>query len=371
MGAKDYYQILGVGESAGQDEIRKVYRKLAKQYHPDANPDNKQAEGRFKDVSEAYEVLGDSKKRQQYDQMRKFGMGGRGFDFQNFDFRGFGGTGSESNQGGSSFEGFDRFGGLGNIFAQFFDFGERSHQERVDPREGKDIHVEVPIPFTLGVTGGKTTFGLEKESTCPSCDGGGAKPGSKVQSCSHCKGLGRVTIAQGGFAVSRPCPRCFGRGQVITNPCERCHGSGQILGKRSYSVKIPAGIEDGKQIRLKEQGQPGQAGRPSGDIIVKVRIQPHRFFKNRGNDIYCEIPLSLKQAVTGSTIRVKTVTGKKVELKIPSGTQDNTTVRLAGIGIPKNGHCGDQFVTIRVQMPKNPTKEEEELIARLTQMKDN
>lgn len=367
MGVKDYYQILGVNENVNPEEIKKVYRRLAKQYHPDANSGNKQAENRFKEVSEAYQVLSDTKKRQQYDQMRKFGMGGQGCDFGNFDFRGFGGAGRPP-KGGFSFEGYDVFGGLGNIFSQFFDSGQGNRRRDYGPRRAKNISVEIFIPFDLSVTGGKTEFSIDQERTCPSCKGGGAKPGSQVQTCTECRGLGRVSIAQGGFGVSRPCPKCYGRGQIITNPCERCHGSGQVRGKRIFRVKIPSSINDGKQIRLKGQGIPGTAAGPAGDIIVNVRVKPHHFFKREGNDINCEIPLDLEQVVNGSRVRVKTVHGKKVQLRIPPGTQDGTILRLAGMGISSNGRSGDQFVTIRIQIPNNPTKEEEALMTHLEEM---
>ena len=369
MAAKDYYKILGLDEKASADEIKKAYRRLAKQCHPDANPGNKPAEERFK------EVLSDTGKRRKYDQMRKFGIGGEGFNFQGFDFGNFNSGGFRTSRarpgrGGSHQQGFEFFGGLGDVFAQFFDMGERTRQKQYGPRKGDDLGVQVSVPFDVSVSGGKTSFAVEKETTCPACRGGGAKPGSQVQACPECGGLGRVTIGQGGFGVSRPCPKCFGRGQIITNPCDRCHGSGQTKGKRTYTVKIPAGIENGKQIRLKGQGQPGLADGPPGDMLVTVRVQPHRFFSRSGSDIRCEVTLNLAQAVHGSTLRVKSVDGKKIQLKVPPGTQDGTTMRLKGMGIAKNGRRrGDQYVTVRVKMPEHPTKEEEELLERLDEMK--
>lgn len=370
MAAKDYYKILGVAEKSGQEEIKKAYRRLAKQHHPDANPGDKQAEEKFKDISEAYEVLSNPQKRQQYDQMRKFGFGGQGFDFRNFDFGGFRGRSSRPQQGGFSFEGFELFGGLGDIFAQFFDLGERTRQKGYGPRRGENLFVEASIPFELGISGGKTSFTVEKEKTCPSCNGGGAKPGSRVQTCPECGGRGMVIIGQGGFGVSRPCPRCYGKGQIIENPCDRCHGSGIAKGKRRYSIKIPAGIEDGRQIRLKAEGQPGMAGGPKGDMMVTVRIQPHRFFTRQGNDILCTVQVDLAQAVLGSTLRVKTANGKKVQLRVPPGTRDGTTFRLTGMGIAQKGQKGNQYVTTRVKIPDNPSEEEKELIERLAKMEN-
>jgi molecular chaperone DnaJ len=363
MGTKNYYNTLGVSESAGSDEIKKAYRRLAKQYHPDANPGNKEAEEKFKEISEAYDVLSDPQKRQQYDQMRKFGMGGQGFDFRNFDFGGFR-TATGRPGRGFSFEGFDGFGGVGDLFSQFFDFGQRTRRPQNDPQKGEDVLVTVSIPFELSISGGKTTFTVGKEKICPVCKGGGARPGSKIQTCTECDGTGHVVIGQGGFGVSRPCPRCYGRGQIIQNPCDRCRGTGQVRGKRSYSVKIPAGVNSGKQIRLKGEGQPVQGKGLAGDMYVNIQVLPHRFFKRAGNDIVCEIELNLAQAMLGSSVQVKTVHGKKVRLKIPSGTQNGKVFRMKGLGIEHHGKTGDQLVTVKVKVPDKLTKEEKEWMSR-------
>lgn len=372
MDAKDFYHILGVSEGASQEDLKRAYRKLAKEYHPDTHPGDARAEERFKEISEAYNVLSDPKKRRQYDQMRKFGFGGgggadaggfRGFDFGNFDFGGFQNSrGARPGPGGGSpFEGFD-FGGLGDLFSQFFDLGGRGR--RTGTQRGEDVMVQVSVPFETAAAGGKASFAVEKEKTCPSCSGGGAKPGSTVKPCSECGGRGTVVIGQGGFGVSRPCPRCYGRGQIIENPCDRCQGSGITKGKRSYTIRIPAGIEDGGRVRLKGEGRPGTHGSPKGDMFVTVRVRPHRFFSKRGLDIHCDVNLSLAQAVNGSKIRVKTLHGKKVQLSIPGGTREGTSFRLSGMGISKNGKRGDQYVRVRVSIPPDPTKEEKELFER-------
>ena len=321
MGAKDYYQILGVPEGASADEIKKAYRRLAKQYHPDTNAGDKQAEERFKNISEAHEVLSNPRKRQQYDQMRKFGAGGPGYDFRNFDFGGFGRPGG-NRTGGFSFDTSDLFSGFGELFSQFFDMGGRTRR-RQGPQKGEDILVDLSIPFELAIQGGKTEFKIEKEKVCSVCSGGGAKPGSQVQTCPDCQGMGRVTIGQGGFGVSRPCPRCYGRGQVIQNPCDKCRGTGQVRGPRTYSIKVAKGTEGGK-IRLKGEGQPGTGRGPAGDMIVRLQVQQHRFFRRNGLDISCEIPLDQPKAHKGVVVRVKTIDNKKIKLRLPPGTTDGT-----------------------------------------------
>lgn len=373
MGAKDYYKILGVAEGASQDEIKKSYRRLAKEYHPDANPGNKAAEEKFKEISEAYDVLGDVKKRSQYDQMRKYGFSGRGgfqgFDFRDFDFGGFrNAAAGRQGQRGTAFEGFDLFGNLGDLFSQFFDMGERTRQRQYGPRKGEDLYVEVTVPQNLADEGGKASFSVDKEKTCPVCKGGGAKPGSRVETCPDCHGRGMITATQGGFGISRPCPRCFGKGQLIKNPCDRCQGSGQVIGRRTYTVQIPKGTKNGKQVRLKGQGHTGVSGGPAGDILVRMKIKASSFFSLDQDDVYCEVPLTLSQAVSGSKIRVKTIDGRKVQVRVPAGTQDGTSLRLQGMGVPRNGRRGDQFVTIRVKIPEHPTKEEKELMKQYARM---
>ena len=358
MGAKDYYKILGVDEKASTADIKSSYRKLAKQYHPDANHGNKQAEDRFKEISEAYDVLSNTQKRQKYDQMRRFG-GGSGFDFSNMDFGGFQNARGRSRTRKTSSDGFDMFGGLGDIFSQFFDGNPFQKQ---GPQPGKDIKVNVNIPFELSITGGKTSFSVNKEKVCPSCDGGGAKPGSRVTTCPTCGGKGHVSVLQGGFGVSRPCPRCYGKGQMIENPCDKCKGKGRVHGKRSYTINVPPNMQDGKTIRLKKEGELGDNGMPPGDMLVTLKVKSHSFFKKEGNNIACNINLQLKQAMKGTTVRVKTIDGKKVQLKIAPGTQNGTILRIPGMGIENNGRKGDQFVTVNVQVPENPTPEEKEYL---------
>lgn len=369
MGAKDYYQILGVSETADKVEIKKKYRQLAKQYHPDANPGNKEAEERFKNISEAYEILSDPQKRAKYDQMRKFGAGGRGLNFDQFDFNDLFNQSTRSR--GSNGRGPDIFHGLGDIFSQFFDLGESTRQKRYGPRKGENIHVDLTIPFQLAMDGGKASFAVQKEKKCKACNGGGAKPGSRVEKCPDCKGLGRITIGQGGFGVSRPCPKCYGKGQIIHNPCQDCHGSGEVRGKKTYNIKIAPGTVENKQIRLKGQGKPGLANGPKGDMIVKIHVQCHKFFQIEGEDVKCEVPINLKQAVNGTKIRIKTINRKKVQMTIPAGIENGRTFRLNGMGIHRNGKQGDQFVTIRVDLPDNPSEEEKEMLEQWKKITSN
>ncbi len=357
---KDFYEILGVGESATTEEIKKAYRKLAKKYHPDANPGNKTAENRFKEVSEAYNVLSDSKKRAQYDQMRKLGAGAyAGGGFQGFDLGDLF-SGAKGGGRGFTFEDLGGFGGLGSLFGNLF--GSRVRPQSQGPRKGNDVLVELEIPFQLAVKGGKTTVGISKEDACKECGGSGARPGSQTMACPECGGQGSVSFSQGGFAVSRPCPKCLGRGVLTGDPCSACGGRGTVRGAKKYSIKIPAGISSGEKIRLRAQGEPGVAGGPPGDIIVQVRVGPHPFFTTKGANVYCTVQVNIAQAVLGSKIKVKTVDGRSVELKVPPGVQNGVTLRLKGMGLKKNGLKGDQFVKIDVVTPEKITDKQKKLI---------
>lgn len=360
MAKKDFYKILGVSENASADEIKKAYRKLAKENHPDAHPGEQDAERRFKEISEAYSVLSDPQKRQQYDQMRKYGFSGthagaggfQGFDFDLSDL--FGGfsqsTRGRSNRthrmGASNLDDFFGFGGIGDIFSQLFDrdngFGQTKTQR------GNDLHATLEVPFETAVKGGKTVFSISKETQCPNCSGTGSKAGKKPEICPECKGTGMVSMARGSFALNRPCPRCLGKGQIIKDPCPHCGGSGRVLGKKQYSVNIAPGTDDGKKMRFKGQGNPGLYGQPPGDLIITIKVGKHRFFRKSGLDIYCEVPLDKKKAKKGTRIRVKTIYGKTIELKVPSNTENGKTLRLKGMGIRTEEKQGDQYVEIRV-----------------------
>lgn len=348
MPQKDYYEILGVKKNAGKDEIKKVYRKLAKKYHPDTNPNDKVAEEKFKEVSQAYDVLSDSKKRKQYDRMKDAAFG---YDFGPGGFQGF------QQEGGRGFTYAD-FSGLGDIFGSFFDKGSRFRRERYGPRRGDDLTFEIEVPFEEAIVGGQEVISVPREESCPACNGSGAQPGSGVSNCPECKGRGTISIAQGGFAFSRPCPRCYGRGKIIERPCATCHGSGTVSSQRKISVRIPSGVDNGSKIRLAGQGQPGTNGGPPGDLILVIRLGLHHFFERKGRDVYCDVPINFAQAALGSKIRVRTLDGKAM-IKIPPGIQTGTSLRLKGRGVKDpDEQGGDMFVKVRVVTPRDLTPEQ-------------
>lgn len=367
MEDKNYYQILGVPKGASPAEIKKAYRRLAKQYHPDTHQGDKAAEDKFKEISQAYDSLGDPKKRRQYDQMRS--AFAQGFRPGGFDFQGGGidlgelfrraGRKRQARPSGSHFQDFMGMGGLGDILSGFMDLGGR----RQRPERGGDIISNLKITFDQAWRGGKVKLKVKREEICPVCGGSGAAPGSKPQTCPACQGRGTVTIVQGGFAVSRPCPHCYGRGKIITQPCPECRGKGRIETVKTVSVKIPAGVADGARIRLKGQGQVGQAGRPSGDLIIIVRVKPDPRFTLRGRDLYLRLRAPLRLAARGGRLSVPLPVGK-VLLKVPSGTRPGAVFKVKGQGVPKSGHrgAGNLYVTLHVPIPSQPTAEEKELL---------
>jgi molecular chaperone DnaJ len=386
MPQKDYYQLLEVAESATTDEIKKAYRKVAKKYHPDSNPNNPKAADKFKEINEAHEVLNDAKKRKQYDDMRRFasaGYGGGGA-YQGFDINdllgqfgrgGAGGTGGARGAGARggtggggeafTFEDVGGLGDLGSIFSNIFDRGGRFRQERYGPQKGEDLSAEVEVPFDLAVKGGKTVVTISRNDLCDRCRGTGAEPGSKVAKCPQCGGAGMISVSQGGFAVSRPCPRCYGRGEIVAEPCVKCSGTGQVSAVKRLSITVPKGIEDGGKIRLRGLGQPGTSGGPAGDLIVRVNVAGDRFFTRRGANIYCDVKINLAQAVLGSKIRVRTMGDRKALLKIPPGTQPGTKFRLKGLGAEVGDKAGDQLVTVNIEIPRHLDAESKKLFEQL------
>jgi molecular chaperone DnaJ len=359
---KDFYRVLGVAENATPDEIKKSYRKLAKQYHPDANASDAGAAEKFKEISEAYAVLSDDDKRKQYDQMRRLGaFGGLG------GFRPGGGRpGAQQGQGGGGFS-FDdvEVGGLGDIFGSIFDFGKRrgggagaSGGRQAGPQRGENIEYQVEIPFKTAARGGTITVTLPVTEDCPVCAGSGAKPGTQVITCPECHGSGTITFGQGGFGVSRPCPNCMGRGKVPQDPCSACGGSGQVRQQRTVNVTIPAGVDNGSKVRIAGQGEKGASGGAAGDLLINVRVAPDKFFAREGLDLVCEVPINLAQAVLGSRIKVRTVDGKSVVLRVPQGTQSGTRFRIKGQGVEKAGRRGDQYVKVEVGVPETLSDEQ-------------
>jgi molecular chaperone DnaJ len=368
---KDFYRILGVAENASAEEIKKAYRKLAKQYHPDANPNDPAAAERFKEVSEAYSVLSDADKRRQYDQVRRFGgLGG---------FRPGGGGGAAGGAPGAGFEGFTvedlgGLGGLGDLFSSIFDVGRRrgAGARAQAPQRGQNVEYVVDVSFETAARGGKISVTVPVSEPCATCGGNGAAPGTAPTICPECKGSGSITFGQGGFAVSRPCPACYGRGSIPTQPCPTCDGQGQVRTQRQLQVTVPAGVDTGSKLRLSGQGEAGPAGGARGDLILTFRVQPHRFFSRDGLDVQCTVPINIAQATLGSRIRVRTVDGKHVVLRVPPGTQSGTRFRVKGQGIEKGERRGDQYVRVEVRVPEKLDPEEEGLLkefARVAELK--
>jgi molecular chaperone DnaJ len=359
---KDYYQLLGVPETAGAEDIKKAYRRLAKKFHPDANANDPQAADRFKEVGEAYSVLSDDTKRKQYDAMRRNPFAGMGFGGAGAARPGSGAAGTQGGAG-FSFEDLGDLGGLGDIFSSIFDRGGRRRQSRGTSMErGRDVEYVVDISFKTAARGGRIQLAVPMTDDCAVCNATGAAPGAKLQPCTECGGTGTVQFGQGGFAVSRPCPACLGRGQVPTVRCSACGGTGQVRAQRQIALNVPAGVDNGSKLRLSGQGEKGSAGAPPGDLLVTFRVQPHHFFRRDGLDVHCTVPVNVAQAMLGSKIRVSTVDGRKVALRVPSGTQSGTRFRIPGQGVEKAGRRGDQYVQVKVEVPETLTPEQERVV---------
>ena len=351
---KDYYQILGVGEKTGADDIKKAYRKLAKQYHPDANPGDPKAAERFKEIGEAYAVLSDAEKRKKYDQMRKLGAFGFGAGRP-------AGSPRPEGTGGFSFDDLGGLGGFSDIFSSIFDRGRKEAESRPrGPTKGRNVEYSVEVSFMTAAKGGKISINVPITEECATCRGSGGAPGTSWKTCSECRGSGTVSFGQGGFAVNRPCPACVGRGKKPDKVCGSCHGSGKVRQTRKIQVSVPAGVEPGTKVRLTGQGERGEGGGVPGDLIITFKPKPHRFFRREGNDILVTVPVNFAQAALGSKIKVATISGKKVVLKVPSGTQSGTRFRIKGQGITKGGRTGDQLVEVKVQIPEGLSEEQQE-----------
>jgi len=357
---KDFYAVLGVSSTATQEEIKKAYRKLAKKNHPDANASDQKAAERFKEISEANNVLGDAAKRKQYDEMRRLGAFDGGFS-------GFGGRSRAGGRAGAQtdFQEFDisNLGGLGDLFSSMFGGATgRQSARKSGPEKGQSIEASLDIPFRAAARGGKVPIELEVTEECGTCSGSGAAPGAQLKVCPECNGRGVMSFGQGGFAVNRPCPVCLGRGQVPTEPCPTCRGSGEIRARRKVLINVPAGVDSGSKIRLKGQGGKGSANGPPGDLIITFNVLPDPFYRRDGLDVIATIPLNIAQATLGTKISVKTLDGKKVAIKIPPGTPSGKRFRVRGQGIEKGGKSGDMIVEVSISVPEKLSEEQERMM---------
>ncbi len=369
MAAKrDYYEVLGINKNATDDEIKKAYRKLAKKYHPDANPNNKEeAEAKFKEVNEAYENLSDPQKRKMYDQ---FGHNGP---------QGFGGQGGPFGQGGYysySSSGFDNFGDfdLGDIFSSFFGGGFNGRNNSANkngPRKGADLNVRMDITFEQSYSGVEKEIVITRDEECNVCHGTGAKPGTSPIKCPTCHGTGQVTQVQntilGQMQTTRTCSACHGTGEIINEPCENCRGKGTVRKQPKIKVKIPAGIDDNQTVVLRGEGEPGKKGGAKGDLYITVKIKNHSVFTRKGNNVLCEIPITITQATLGAELEIPMVDGSKEKYKIPEGTQTGSkfTIRNKGFKSINSNNIGDFIFTVIVQTPKRLSKEQRELLVQL------
>jgi molecular chaperone DnaJ len=349
---RDYYEVLGVSKSADEGELKSAYRKLALKYHPDRNPGDKTAEERFKEAAEAYAVLADSEKRSRYD---RFGHAGVG-----------------SAAGGPGFDPsvFSEFGDFADILGGMFGFGDLFGGRRPGgPQRGADLRYDLEISFEESARGTETTIQIPRHETCDTCHGSGAAAGSSPSTCPQCRGQGQVRFQQGFFTVARTCPQCRGAGKIITKPCDTCRGAGRVARERKLSVKIPAGIASGQQLRLQGEGEAGAAGGPSGSLFVAVHVQEHEFFRRDGLNLFCEIRVNFTTLALGGEVVVPTLDGNET-VKVHEGTQTGTTLRLRGKGMPEVGGRGrgDLFVTVQVQTPKKLTREQRTLLAQLAKV---
>jgi molecular chaperone DnaJ len=344
--AKSPYETLGVSKNATQDEVKKAYRKLVREVHPDRNPGN---EERFKEVQGAYDVLSDPEKRNQYD--RHGTTNGRPF--------GFGGAGGDTTYDFTDFD-------LGDIFGGLFNRGGRAQQQQQRGQRGNDVEVEVRVAFEDALKGVQVTIPVELELACHTCHGTGAAPGTAPVTCPECSGTGVVATSQGLFALQQPCPRCHGRGSIVQTPCETCHGSGRERRTKRYTVKIPAGVKDGTRIKLKGKGEAGYGGAEAGDLYVISRVEPSKIYERRGDDLIVAVTVPYTTAALGAKVEVPTPEGA-VQLTVPPGTEDGKLLRIKGRGAPrlKGSGQGDVLARIKIQVPKKVNKKQRELLEQL------
>jgi len=343
MPPRDYYEVLGVPRNASDQEIKSAYRRLALKHHPDRNPSDARAEERFKEAAEAYGVLGDADKRRRYDAYGHAGLGGGA-------------------------QGFDPtiFSDFSDILGDFFGFGDAFGRRR-GPRRGADLRYNLDVSFEEAAFGMETQLRIPRAERCQACSGSGAAPGSQPVTCPTCRGAGQVTFQQGFFSVARTCSHCRGTGRIVAEPCKTCRGEGHVTAERTLQIRIPAGVDNGSQLRIGGEGEPGAQGGPSGDLYVVLRVADHAFFKRDGTHLVCEIPVGVAQAALGATIEVPTLDGGKAKLNVPDGTQSGTVLKLRGQGIPALGGRGrgDLHVLVRVVVPKHLNAEQRKLFEQL------
>ncbi len=344
MYKRDYYEALGVSRNADEEEIKRAYRKLAMQYHPDRNPGDKEAEERFKEAAEAYEVLRNQEKRQIYDQFGHEGLAGTGF------------------KGFSGFE--DIFSSFGDIFEDFFGFGTR-RRTRTRARQGQSLRYDLELTLEEAFYGKEQEIEFVRMESCSRCGGSGITPGSEPQMCGTCQGRGQVVRSQGFFQISTTCPACRGQGRIVTDPCDDCSGRGKVKLERKISVRIPAGVDTGSQLRLQGEGEPGENGGPRGDLFVVIHVREHAFFNREGEHLSCEVPISFVEAALGGKMNIPALGNEKgYELEIPSGTQPGDILTIPGMGMPalQRNRRGDLFVKVHVKIPKKLNQRQKELL---------
>lgn len=341
---RDYYEVLGVPRNASEQEIKSAYRRLALKHHPDRNPGDRQAEERFKEAAEAYGVLGDPDKRRRYDAYGHAGVAGTA------------GGGIDPTI----------FADFSDILGDFFGFGDVFGRRR-GPRRGGDLRYNLEIAFEEAAFGAETQIRIPRAEACATCSGSGAAPGTKPTTCPTCRGAGQVTFQQGFFSVARTCSHCRGAGRIVSERCRTCDGEGRVQVERTLQIKVPPGVDNGSQLRISGEGEPGSLGGPPGDLYVVLRVGEHAFFKRDGTSLLCEIPVSVPQAALGATLEVPTLDGGKAKLVIPEGTQSGTVLRVKGQGIPPLGGRGrgDLHVLVRVVVPRHLTSEQRKLLEQL------
>lgn len=368
MAKRDYYEVLGLQKGASSDEIKKAYRKLAVKYHPDRNPGDKEAEEKFREATEAYEVLSDDKKRPIYDQ---------------YGFAGLDGMDGASSGGGAqyshAFHDFsDLFGGMGGGFGDIFDnlFGgsgrSRGGRGKTGPKEGASLRYDLNIQFKDAVFGTKSEIHFRHNEACDVCHGSGCAAGGSRKTCPTCNGLGQIQRSSGFFAVSQPCPTCRGAGTTIDKPCSACRGTGVVEKSKKIALTIPQGVDNGKRITIPKQGDAGENGGPSGDLVVILHVESHPYFERDGQDLYCAVPISFTQAVLGCTINIPSLDGKTISIPVKDGTENGTMLRIKNEGVPFTGSTrrGDLYVKILVQIPSRINSKQKELLTQYIELEN-